>query len=69
MSITDVQWVLGHAHLTTTQIYTTPNQEDVVTRTLAHYQRVAARADKSPTPADGYDTNTLDILFGERAKS
>jgi len=24
MPLTDVQWVLGHAHLSTTQIYLTP---------------------------------------------
>lgn len=34
--LTDVQWVLGHAHLTTTQKYTTPTPEDVIARTAAH---------------------------------
>lgn len=30
MPVTDVQWVLGHASLTTTQIYTNPGPEDVI---------------------------------------
>jgi site-specific recombinase XerD len=30
MPITDVQWVLGHASLTTTQLYTSPTPADVI---------------------------------------
>ena len=30
LPLTDVQWVLGHAHLTTTQIYLTPLRDEVV---------------------------------------
>ena len=30
MPLTDVQWVLGHAQLTTTQLYLTPPREDVI---------------------------------------
>jgi integrase len=29
LTLTDVQWVLGHAHLTTTELYLTPTQDDV----------------------------------------
>jgi len=64
MSITDVQWVLGHAHLTTTQIYTVPSEEDIVTRTLAHQRRVASLAIETPSPAAGYHKKSLDVLFG-----
>ena len=39
--ITDVQWVLGHASLATTQIYVVPTAEDVIASTLAHYRRQA----------------------------
>ena len=39
--ITDVQWVLGHASLTTTQIYVVPTAEDVIEATLAHHRRQA----------------------------
>lgn len=39
MSWTDVQWVLGHAHLSTTQIYVTAPVEDVIAAVLAHHER------------------------------
>ena len=42
MPLTDVQWILGHAHLTTTQIYISPLPEDVIASVLAHHQRRAA---------------------------
>jgi integrase len=65
MPITDVQWILGHAHLTTTQIYVTPTADDVVRSVLAHHQRQAAP--KPPLqPAPGYRAESLGILFGER---
>ncbi len=34
LPLTDVQFVLGHAALTTTQLYLTPRKEDVVRRVL-----------------------------------
>jgi integrase len=34
LPLTDVQLVLGHAALTTTQLYLTPRKEDVVRRVL-----------------------------------
>ena len=37
LPLTDVQAVLGHAQLTTTQIYLTPRKEDVIRRVLAHH--------------------------------
>jgi site-specific recombinase XerD len=37
LPLTDVQAVLGHAQLTTTQIYTVPRAEDVIRRVLAHH--------------------------------
>lgn len=64
MTITDVQWVLGHAHLTTTQIYTVPSEQDVIAQTIAHHRRLAETKDEIPTPAPGYSTDTLDVLFG-----
>jgi integrase len=66
LPLTDVQFVLGHARLTTTQIYLTPRQEEVIRRVLAHYveqnRQAAARA--RPVPAPGYRPQTLDVLFG-----
>ena len=35
MPLTDVQWVLGHAHLSTTQRYLNPVTEDVIAGLLA----------------------------------
>jgi len=65
--LTDVQWILGHAQLTTTQIYTTPTSEDVIASVLAHHAR---RADgrAAATPADAatlrYRPESLEVLFG-----
>lgn len=60
MPLTDVQHVLGHARLTTTQIYLTPRSEDVIARVLAHH----AGRDRSPAPPPGYSPDTLQVLFG-----
>jgi len=66
LPLTDVQHVLGHAQLTTTQIYLTPRKEDVIRRVLAHHaeQTRQAAARQSPVPAAGYQSETLDVLFG-----
>jgi site-specific recombinase XerD len=68
MPITDVQWVLGHAHLSTTQIYVTATPEDVVQSVLAHHQRRAARQASPPQAPAGYRPETLDTLFGRDPK-
>lgn len=69
MSLTDVQWVLGHAHLTTTQIYLRPREEEVIGRVLAHHRERAERPAPQPPPplpADtgGYSPEVLAVLFG-----
>ena len=66
LPLTDVQWVLGHAQLTTTQIYLTPRREDVIRRLLAHHggQARQAAARQAPVPAPGYRPGTLEVLFG-----
>ena len=68
LPLTDVQLVLGHAQLTTTQIYLTPRQEDVVRRVLTHHDEQArcAAARSRPAPAPGYRPESLDVLFGGR---
>jgi site-specific recombinase XerD len=70
LPLTDVQAVLGHVRLTTTQIYTTPRQEDVIRRILAHHaEQVRQAAErKTPVPAPGYRPETLDVLFGRDAR-
>jgi site-specific recombinase XerD len=69
LPLTDVQLVLGHAQLTTTQLYLTPRKEDVIRRVLAHHAEQARQAARRarPAPAPGYRPETLDILFGNGA--
>jgi len=51
MPLTDVQWVLGHAHLSTTQRYLNPVTEDVIAGVLAFHAR---QRDRDPAAtADG----------------
>jgi site-specific recombinase XerD len=66
LPITDVQLVLGHALLTTTQLYLTPRKEDVIRRILAHHDEQVrqARQRAAPAPAPGYRPESLDVLFG-----
>lgn len=57
LPLTDVQFVLGHAQLTTTQIYLTPRKEEVIRRLLVHHaeqtRQAAARRRPPPRPATG----------------
>jgi hypothetical protein len=64
-----VQAVLGHAQLSTTQIYTTPTSEDVIASVLAHHARRAdGRVPAAGTPSDTaalrYRPESLEVLFG-----
>jgi site-specific recombinase XerD len=65
LPLTDVQFVLGHAQLTTTQIYLTPRKEDVIRRVLAHHAEQTRQAVERVRPAlaPGYRPETLDVLF------
>ena len=66
LSLTDVQWVLGHAQLTTTQVYLRARPDEVVARVLEHHRT----RDQRPAPplptavADGYSADVLEVLFG-----
>ena len=66
LPLTDVQFVLGHAQLTTTQLYIAPRQEDVIRRVLAHHAEQSRRAkEREPEAlAPGYSSETFDVLFG-----
>jgi site-specific recombinase XerD len=65
LSLTDVQWVMGHAHLTTTEIYLTPTRDEVIEGVLAHHARQSrVREAPPPQPAPGYDPKSLSVLFG-----
>ena len=65
MPITDVQWILGHQSLSTTQLYVTPTAEDVIAGVAG--PSPAGRA--GPTTGRsrrrrGYRPESLDVLFG-----
>ena len=64
MPLTDVQWVLGHAQLTTTQRYVSPLPEDVIANVLAFHERAADRQPEAVPPQTRYRPESLDILFG-----
>jgi integrase len=68
LPLTDVQTVLGHALLTTTQIYLTPRKEEVIRRVLAHHAEQTRQAAERarPAPAPGYRPETMEVLFGGR---
>ncbi|KAF4407949.1 tyrosine-type recombinase/integrase [Streptomyces lycii] len=65
MSLTDVQWVLGHAHLSTTEIYLAASQEKVIEQVLAHHARRERQPVQPPTPAPGHNAASLDVLSGQ----
>lgn len=69
LPLTDVQHVLGHALLSTTQIYLTPRKEEVIRRMLDyHTQQTQQAAERArPVPAPGYRPEALDVLFGTGA--
>jgi integrase len=70
LTLADVQWVLGHAHLTTTEIYTAPAPDEVIAHVLAHHERQRAQQAKPPAPpAPGYRPEVLAALFGTSATS
>jgi site-specific recombinase XerD len=63
VSVRDVQVILGHAHLSTTQIYLDEDDSEVIARVHRH---LAERA-QPPTfsrPASGYDPADLAVLLG-----
>jgi integrase len=68
MSLTDVQWVLGHAHLSTTQLYVTAAVEDMVAAVVAHHDRRAKSCTQPPGQVGErlrYRPESLQVLFGQ----
>jgi integrase len=66
MPLTDIQWVLGHAHLSTTQQYLTPLTQDVIASVLAFHDR-QREPGSGVSPAAGYRAESLKNLFGGEA--
>ncbi len=76
LPLSDVQWVLGHAHLSTTQLYLTPMPGDVIAGLLEHHRRrqdIGSMAAATAEPGTGapapsaYRPESLDVLFGGRS--
>jgi integrase len=63
MTLSDVQAVLRHRHLSSTEIYTRARLEDIVERVQAHYARPAPTP--APAPAPVYDPACMRVVFGE----
>ena len=66
MPLTDLQWVLGHAHLSTTQRYLNPLPGDVIEAVLAFHARQRESSPAMP-PTAGYRAESLTALFGKDA--
>jgi integrase/recombinase XerD len=67
LSLRDVQTVLGHANLTTTQIYLVADEREVIARVRRHLAEREVRAAAAPPPVPpgpGYDPADLGVLFG-----
>jgi len=67
LPLTHVQAVLGHAHLTTTELYLAPDRDQVLEQVLAHHARRPRRREQAPSaplPGPGYDPRSLAVLFG-----
>lgn len=78
LPLCDVQWVLGHAHLSTTQLYLTPSPSEVIADVLAHHQRrraagvteagSSAMAVDAQRRSNGYRAESLAALFTKLAR-
>lgn len=64
LALTDVQWVLGHAHLSTTQIYLPAGRDEIVDAVRAHHERQNRAGRLQAVPAAGYRPEALAELFG-----
>jgi integrase len=65
MPLTDIQWILGHAHLSTTQQYLNPLPADVIANVVAFHQRRGQAGQQRPGPVPGYRPESLATLFGD----
>jgi integrase len=70
MPLTDVQWVLGHARLSTTQKYVTPLPGEVIASVAAFHARrsgpqAIADGGGRDVLSSGYRPESLKVLFGD----
>jgi hypothetical protein len=63
LTLRDVQTILGHAHLTTTQVYIEDDDQAVIGRVRQHLADTQGAVPSRPP--QGYDVAALAVLFGE----
>lgn len=63
-TLVDVQVVLRHAHLSTTQLYLRPTVDDLVAKVAEMNQRRAEAAATPPLVAAGHDAGAVAELLG-----
>jgi integrase len=63
-SLVEIQTVLRHASITSTQIYLQPRLDDLVAKVADLHERRAAAAAAGPATPDGYDAGELNELLG-----
>jgi len=60
LTLPEIQAVMRHAHISTTQQYMPPRLDDLIDKLQAHYRRPTP----PPTPAPGYDPADIATVFG-----
>jgi hypothetical protein len=73
LTLRDIQIILGHAHLSTTQLYLEEDPEDVIRRVHEHLRRPAVDeppTSTTPAPPTGraYNAADLAVLFGDQPR-
>jgi integrase len=63
LPLTDIQWVLGHARLTTTQIYLAAPADEAIAAIVAHYARRSQAPPEPTADTHRYRAESLDVLF------
>jgi ATP phosphoribosyltransferase regulatory subunit HisZ len=71
LTLRDIQVILGHAHLSTTQLYLDEEPEEVIRRVHEHLRRPAAEEptpSTPPPPSRAYNAADLAVLFGDQPR-